>query len=161
MHVSKPEANGLSMLQMKAKSLKRYFIDTNLIVRFITGQPEDQAKIAAQFLQKSDRGEIVIYINPIVVAEVVFVLTGKVYGYNKDTVVEALIGFLDNPAFIVQELESLQTALDLFAKHNVDFVDAYIGASAKMSRASVATFDQDFKKFRDIRSLNLKAKKSK
>ena len=161
MRVGKPGTNGSITSQMKAEPVKHYFIDTNLIVRFITGQPEDQAKIVAQFLQKSDHGEIVVHITPIVVAEVVFVLTGNAYGYARDTVAEALVGFLNNPAFIVQELESLQIALKLFVKHNVDFADAYLAASAKISGASVATFDQDFKKLKDVQSLDLKAKKSK
>lgn len=34
-----------------------YFIDTNLIVRCITGHPEKQAALTAQFFQKSDSGQ--------------------------------------------------------------------------------------------------------
>lgn len=75
---------------MKDNPNKHYFIDTNLIVRFITGYPEKQAELTAQFLQKSDSGQIVIHITPIVVAEVVFVLTGKIYNYSKAEVVAAL-----------------------------------------------------------------------
>lgn len=126
--------------------MKHYFIDTNLIVRFITGKPEDQAEATARFLEKSDSGKIIVHITPLTVAEVVFVLTGKVYNYPKEAVANALNEFLSNPSFIVQDLECLQEALRLFSEHNVDFADTCLAVSAKRAGATVASFDKDFKK---------------
>ena len=137
-------------------SKKNYFIDTNLTVRFITGYPEKQAAKTALFLKNSDLGQIIVHVTPIVVAEVVFVLTGKVYSFDRKKVVAVLKEFLFNPSFVVEELESLELALDLFANCKIDFADAYLGAKAKTHNASVATFDQDFKKLEDVECLYLK-----
>ena len=94
--------------------MKTYFIDTNIILRFITGSPEVQARKVAAFLEKSDHGQIKIYISSMIIAEVVFVLTGKVYSYPKKSVADALKDFLSNPSFIVPELDVIVLALSYF-----------------------------------------------
>ena len=132
-----------------------YLVDTNLIIRFITGSPESQAQVAADFLKKGDCGELTVQFSPIVIAEVVFVLTGKVYSYPRAAVVEHLLEFIQNPSFKVQELEVLIEALGLFRAHKIDFADAYLAASAKQSGATVASFDKDFKKIKDLKPLIL------
>lgn len=134
------------------------YVDTNVIVRFVTGEPQDQAAIVADFLQQSDNGEILVHLNPMIIAEVVFVLTGKVYAYPKESVSKALRNFINNPAFIVDDLENLLTALDWFAKYAVDFADAYLAACASQNGATVVSFDSDFKKLKFVKSRNLKPK---
>jgi predicted nucleic acid-binding protein len=124
--------------------VKSYLVDTNLVIRFLTGEPEKQAELAAGFFQSSEADRITLQFCPIVVAEVVFVLTGKIYGYRRKTVAEKLLQFLRNPAFKVQELEVMEQALDLFSKRKIDFADAYLAALAMNSVCAVATFDKDF-----------------
>ena len=63
--------------------MKSYIVDTNLILRFLTGEPVSQAKLAAEFFQQGENDKILLHISPIVVAETVFVLTGKIYGCAK------------------------------------------------------------------------------
>jgi len=135
--------------------MKIYNVDTNLILRFMTGVPEDHAKLAAEFFQQGEDGKLVVQISPIVVSEVVFVLTGKIYGCSRADVAEQLLQFLSNPAFEVQELEILGKALELFKAHNIDFADAYLAATAQLSGIAVASFDRDFKKIKGIDTLIL------
>ena len=133
-----------------------YLVDTNLVIRFITGSPGSQAQLAADFLKKGDRGEFAVQFSPIVIAEVVFVLTGKVYSYPRAAVVKHLLEFIQNPSFKVLELEVLIEALGLFRAHKIDFAGAYLAASAKQSGATVASFDKDFKKIKGLNPLILK-----
>jgi len=78
--------------------MKTYNVDTNLILRFLTGMPEHHAKLAAEFFQQGEDGKHQVQITPIVVSEVVFVLTGKIYGCSRIEVADQLLQFLSNPA---------------------------------------------------------------
>ena len=130
--------------------MKVYHVDANLILRFLTGEPENHAEAAAEFFRQGESGKFAVRISPIVVAEVVFVLTGKIYGCSREDVAVQLTQFLSNPAFKVVESEMLVKALELFKTCNVDFADAYLAADALVSGASVVSFDRDFTKFKGI-----------
>ena len=139
--------------------MKRYIVDTNLILRFLTGEPASQAKLAADFFQQGENDKILLHISPIVVAETVFVLTGKIYGCAKADVAKQLMQFLSNPSFKVQELGTIEKALTIFKNHNIDFADAYLAASAMLADASIATFDRDFSKIKGLKTLILTKQK--
>ena len=123
--------------------MKRYIVDTNLILRFLTGEPASQAKLAADFFQQGENDKILLHISPIVVADVA----------------KQLMQFLSNPSFKVQELGTIEKALTIFKNHNIDFADAYLAASAMLADASIATFDRDFSKIKGLKALILTKQK--
>lgn len=125
--------------------MKTYLVDTNLVIRFLTGEPEKQAQVAAEFFQLSETENITLRFCPIVVAEVVFVLTGKIYGYPRKLVAEKLLQFLQNPSFKIQESDVIEKALKLFLKRKIDFADAYLAATGVVSGCGVVSFDKDFR----------------
>jgi predicted nucleic acid-binding protein len=135
--------------------MKRYIVDTNLILRFLTGEPASHAKLAAELFQQGEDGKIQLHISPIVVAETVFVLTGKIYGCARSDVADQLLQFLGNPSFKVQEMDEIVKAVTLFKAHKIDFADAYLAAKALISDASIATFDKDFAQIKGLESLIL------
>lgn len=126
--------------------MKRYLLDTNLIVRFLTGEPEAMAERARALVAANEAGRISLRIVPMVVAEVVFVLTGKHYGRAREEVAGALLGFLESPSLDVVERDTLLRALQLYRDHPIDFVDATLAADAELSGTGLATFDQDFRR---------------
>ncbi len=126
--------------------MKPCLVDTNLIVRFLTGEPEEQAVRAKNLFAANDSGELVLRVVPLVVAEVVFVLSGKVYGYERREVASALTAFLQSPSLDVQERDVVLLALELYRDHPIDYVDACFAATARLADHDVASFDADFEK---------------
>ncbi len=126
--------------------MKTCLLDTNLLVRFITGEPADMAKRARALIEKNESGALALRIVPMVVAETVFVLTGKIYGFDRREVASALIQFLESPSIEVEKREALIAALGLFRDHPLDFVDACLAAQARLSGDGLASFDADFAK---------------
>ncbi len=122
-----------------------FWIDANLILRFLTREPQDLAERALRFIQRAERGEITLHITPLVIAEVVWVLS-SFYKYPKSEIAETLIAFLSADGLVVQELELCLTALDRMAKANVDFVDAYLAEVTRRSGGIVESFDRDFRR---------------
>jgi len=119
------------------------WVDANVVLRLLTGQPKGQAQAAAALMARADAGELRLRLCPLVVAEVVWVLTSA-YDVSRERVADVLTSFLASGGLVVEERMLLVAALAQMAEQRVDFFDAYLAAKARLSEAPVATFDGDF-----------------
>jgi len=119
------------------------WVDANVVLRLLTGQPKGQARAAAALMARADAGELRLRLCPLVVAEVVWVLTSA-YDVSRERVADVLTSFLASGGLVVEEGMLLVAALAQMAEQRVDFVDAYLAAKVRLSGAPVATFDGDF-----------------
>ncbi|HAG09733.1 MAG TPA: PIN domain nuclease [Desulfotomaculum sp.] len=121
------------------------WIDANVILRFITGDPQEMAEKVLELMARAEKGEVALRLSHIVAAEVVWVLS-SFYKYSKGEIAETMITFIsadgicpDNPALLIQALKDM-------ADNNVDFVDAYLAAIARTRSEAICSFDNDFVK---------------
>ena len=128
---------------------KRRLVDTNLIVRYLVQDHEKHAKAAGKLFDACDRGDVVIVVLPAVLAECVFVLE-SFYEHPRGDIASALGRLLSSPGVEIDAAIHLD-ALDRYRKTKVHFVDCLIAATAATEDMSVASFDQDFRKFTDVR----------
>ena len=117
------------------------WVDAGVVLPLLTGQPAAQA--AAALVARADAGELRLRICPLVVAEVVWVLTSA-YDVPPAKVADVLTSFLASSGLVFEVGMLLVSALAQMAEQRVDFVDAYLAAKARLSGALVATFDRDF-----------------
>ena len=129
---------------------KRRLVDTNLIVRYLVQDHEKHARAAAKLFEACDRGDVVIVLLPVVLAECVFVLE-SFYQLPRKSIAAALGTLISSPGVEIDEPSLHADALDRFGKTNVHFVDCIIAAAASAQSIPVATFDLDFRKFSDVR----------
>jgi predicted nucleic acid-binding protein len=129
---------------------KRRLVDTNLIVRYLVQDDDKHAKAAGRLFDACDRGELVIVVLPVVVAECVFVLE-SFYVRPRAEIASALGRLISSPGVEIRELAIHLEALNRYQRTRVHFVDCLIAATAVAENAPVATFDQDFRKFDDVR----------
>ena len=120
------------------------FIDANVLLRFLTKQPPAQAARAREVLLQGQRGELELTVEPLTVAEVVYVLSG-VYGYEVSRSREELLALLTTGALTVEHEGAVLDALVRMSKQ-IDFPEAYLAARARTSGGQVATFDKGFGK---------------
>ena len=132
---------------------KRRLIDTNLIVRYLVQDHEKHAKAAGKLFEACDRGDLVIVVLPAVLAECVFVLE-SFYEHPRGDVATALGLLISSPGIEIAGAAIHLDALDRYRKTKVHFVDCLIAATASAENTPVATFDQDFRKFADVRVEN-------
>jgi predicted nucleic-acid-binding protein len=128
---------------------KRRLVDTNLIVRYLVQDHEKHAKAAGKLFDACDRGDVVIVVSPAVLAECVFVLE-SFYEHPRGDIASALGRLISSPGVEIDAAIHLD-ALDRYRKTKVHFVDCLIAATAATEDMPVASFDQDFRKFTDIR----------
>ena len=129
---------------------KRRLVDTNLIVRYLVQDHEKHAKAAGRLLEACDRGEVVIVVLPAVLAECVFVLE-SFYEHPRPDIASALSRLVSSPGIEISEVAIHLDALDRYKRTKIHFVDCLIAATAAAENVAVASFDQDFRKFTDVR----------
>jgi predicted nucleic acid-binding protein len=128
---------------------KRRLVDSNLIVRYLVQDHEKHAKAAGKLFDACDRGDVVIVVLPAVLAECVFVLE-SFYAHPRGDIASALGRLISSPGVEIDAAIHLD-ALDRYRKTKVHFVDCLIAATAATEDMPVASFDQDFRKFTDVR----------
>jgi len=129
---------------------KRRVLDTNLIVRYLVQDHEKHAKAAGKLFEACDRGDLVVVVLPAVLAECVFVLD-SFYAHSREKIAAALSTLISSPGVEISEPEIHLDALSRFRRTKLHFVDCLIAATSAAESAPVATFDQDFRKFTDVR----------
>ena len=129
---------------------KRRLVDTNLIVRYLVQDHEKHAKAAGKLFDACDRGDVVIVVLPAVLAECVFVLE-SFYEHARGEIVAALGRLISSPGVEISGVAIHLDALERYRKTKVHFVDCLLAATAAAEDTPVATFDQDFRKFADVR----------
>ena len=129
---------------------KRRLLDTNLIVRYLVQDHERHAKAAGKLFEACDRGDLVVVVLPAVLAECVFVLD-SFYEHSRENIAAALSTLISSLGVEISEPEIHLDALSRFRRTKVHFVDCLIAATSAAESTPVATFDQDFRKFTDVR----------
>ena len=124
----------------------RLWIDANVILRFLTKDPPDMAKRAAELMEKAENGEISLLVSPLVLAEVIWVLK-SFYKYPTADISRVLLLFISAPGIETLDRELIIRSIELARDQNVDFADAYLSLQAESRNETVCTFDAaDFKR---------------
>ena len=111
-------------------------VDTNVVVRFLTGDQPEQAARARDVFRAGQ-----VFVSTTVLLESDWVLR-SVYGFTSPEVAAALRALAGLPGVAVESPALLGQALDRTAQ-GLDFADAlHLGAAARCE--SMLTFDQRF-----------------
>ena len=123
------------------------FIDTNVIVRHLTGDPPAMAARATRYLKAADE----LLLPDLILAEVAYVLESY-YESPRAQVATTLRAVLAFPAIRVLDTELLQRAVEIYEVERLDFADAYLVASAERSGIGViASFDRAIDRVATVR----------
>jgi len=137
-------------------SAQRQLVDTNVLIRFFTGEPREMAIKAHRLVECADEGELVLVVVPVIVAEVVYTLE-SFYEMERKEIADKLISFLQSRGIEAVESNRLLNALQRCRDRNAHFADAYLAATAVQLENPIASFDRDFDKFKDVRRIEPKS----
>jgi len=114
------------------------FVDTNILVRHLTGDPPAMAERATRFLA-SERDLLLV---DLVVAETVHVLE-SFYEAPRRQVAEAIRSLIAFDAIVCVDPPLLLRSLEIYEADRLDFAEAYLVASAETTEIGrVASFDR-------------------
>ncbi len=101
-------------------------IDTNILVRYIVQDDEEQARLATSVLEGELDGKNQGLVSAIVLCELVWVLR-RAYGYGKEQVVEVLRSLMSSADLVVDRVDDAWRALREYETGSADFTDYYMG----------------------------------
>lgn len=125
------------------------FVDTNILVRHLTGDPPEQARRATAFLAEAQE----LLLTDLVAAELVYVLE-SFYEVDRARVAELLRAILAFASIVALDAALLLRALELYEVDRLDFAEAYLVASAEASGVgAVASFDRSIDRVKSVRRI--------
>ena len=122
------------------------FVDTNILVRHLTGDPADLAARATSFLGS----ERELLLTDLVVAETVYVLE-SFYEASRDEVADAVRSLVAFGSIVCVDPALLLRAIEVYETDRIDFAEAYLVACAESTGVGkVASFDRSIGRVRTI-----------
>ncbi|MHB8221066.1 MAG: PIN domain-containing protein [Acidimicrobiales bacterium] len=116
----------------------RAFVDTNVLIRHLTGDPPDLAARATQFISEAEE----LLLADLIVAEAAYVLE-SFYQVERSRVAEMVRAIVAFEAMRVVDATLLLRATEIYGIDRLDFAEAYLVASAERSGVGiVASFDR-------------------
>ena len=117
-------------------------LDTNILVRLLVADDPEQTERARKLVAEQCTRESPGFINSIVLAEFVWVLS-RAYGLSRSQIASAVEALLAGDDRMVEHHEAVRAGLDDYKSGRADFADAVI---ARINRAqgceATATFDE-------------------
>ncbi len=112
------------------------FVDTNILVRHLTGDPPEMAARATAYL----RSETGLLLTDLVAAETVYVLE-SFYEAPRDQVAQAVRSLLGLDTASCVDSALLLRAIEVYETDRIDFAEAYLVACAESTGVGrVASF---------------------
>lgn len=102
-------------------------LDTNILVRYLTRDDEQQWQQAVLVIQHNQP----CFVTNIVLCEVVWVLRGATYGFRKAEIINTLKAMLHSAAFEFESRSTVDQALQRYKKGKADFSDYLIGSVSR------------------------------
>ena len=117
-------------------------LDTNVLIRFLLKDDEQQAEIVYRAFKQAEIEEEVLFVPILVVLETIWVLESA-YDMPKQDIVAAMGELLLMPILMFEAQPAIQSFIFSARDQEMDLSDLLIGYSAKYSKCdSVLTFDK-------------------
>lgn len=114
------------------------FVDTNVLVRQLTGSPADAAASSARLLASGET----LLLPDLILAETIYVLQ-SFYSMPRARVSELAQGVLATGAVRVEDPALLSRSIEVYEAYGLSFADAYLVASAEQTGIGrIASFDR-------------------
>lgn len=125
----------------------KYLIDTNVFLRALVRENEEQFEECKQILQRIEMNSLSAVCSGLVLNEVVWTLQ-RYYKYPKEKIVIAGLGILNLFGKNMYQKYDYRNAFSLFSKYKVPFVDCCIASIREVHSKewTIVSYDVDFKK---------------
>lgn len=117
-------------------------IDTNILIRYLTQDHEQQAKTASDLLSLYNRKKGSIFLNNIVICELIWVLE-RGYKYSNKQITSTIRHILSIEEFNFEHANILWLSLKEYEDSKLDYSDIFIGKLNNITYRCNTTFSFD------------------
>ncbi len=128
------------------------FLDTNIILRYLTRDDPAKAQRCYALFQQLKRKQIRLVTSESVLAEVVYVLSSSsLYNQPRENVRTLLLPIIGLPGLKISNRRVFLRALELYASTRMDFEDCLsIAHMERLKINTILSYDQDFDRVKGI-----------
>ncbi len=117
-------------------------LDTNVLVRYLTRDDPSQFALASGLIEQAEREGERLYVNTVVLVELIWVLLGSRYRFSRSVVAETIEMLLGIPTFEIEDRDPVLAAVADYRAGEADFADYLIGQqNLAVGCESTVTFD--------------------
>lgn len=114
------------------------FVDTNILIRHLTGDPTDMAQRATSYLASASE----LLLADLIVAETVYVLE-SFYEAPRDQIANSMRSLIAFDSIVCVDPALLLRAVEVYEVNRIDFAEAYLVACAESTGIGVVvSFDR-------------------
>ena len=130
--------------------MENKFVDTNIFLRYLTGDDRPKYERCRRLFKRAVEGELGLSTSVMVIAELIWTLLSY-YKVPKAEVVEKVSVIIGSENIFIPDKNLLADALVLYAQKNIDFIDAYNAVFMKYHGfREIYSYDEDFEMIEDI-----------
>ena len=126
---------------------KTILVDANVIIRFLLNDHKALSPLAKSIFLKAQQRKIRIYLDEVVIAEVIWTLS-SFYKIKKTDLVDRLEKFIFQDWITNPRKKLILDSLHLFYSSNLDYIDCWMFTVSQAQGINLETFDKDLKKLR-------------
>ena len=130
--------------------MENKFVDPNVFLRYLTKDSPSKYERCRAMFKRALEGEITIATSGLVIAELIWTLLSY-YKVPKAEVIEKVSVILGTKNLLIPDKDVLADALVLYARKNIDFIDAHNAVFMKyQGLREIYSYDEDFDTIEDI-----------
>lgn len=124
--------------------MKKYFMDTNVFLRYLVNDESDHADRVEKLLDKAEKGQIKLVTGPPVFFELAWTLK-SFYKMDRPDIYRCLLSIAGIKGLDITDCDIVLETLEVYKKYTIDFADAYISVqSKKIDTDGVVTFNKKY-----------------
>ena len=131
--------------------MKKLFVDTNIFLRYLTGDDNVKYEHCLSMLKKTHEGKLVIATSNMVIAELIWTLQSY-YKVPKADIIEKISLIVGEKHLIIPDKDIIAEALVIFGRKKVDYIDAYNAVFMRHhGMDTICSYDEDFDALEGVR----------
>lgn len=129
--------------------MKTALLDTNVILRFLMDEQTEQHERAVALFESAESKKITLLITPEIMAESIHVLRSY-YAFTHLQISQAMEKVILHIGVTLSDEAVMTDALNTYGQNRLDIADCLLAARSRQANCSVASFDQHFRKLKDV-----------
>lgn len=132
---------------------KTRVVDANVIIRFLLNDHRSLSLKAKSIIVDAQRGRYRLYLDEVVVAEIVWVFS-SFYEIKCEDIADRLLGLVTQSWMVNRRKNLIIQALNMYKTSRVDYIDAWLAIISLGGRMPLVTFDRDLEKRMKTRAIH-------
>jgi len=129
------------------------FIDTNIFLRYLTGDDVKKATESLRLLKKIESNEEKVTTSSLVIFETIFTL-GSFYKVSREEIRDLLLPILRLRGLRLENKEIFEKALEIYSVNKISFADIYNSCLMESQGIKeIYSYDEDFDKISEIKRI--------